>query len=127
VERIDLADLLLIAEAATDTPVEQLQHVIDVALAESALGAPFAGFGDVEVHPETWQKIAALGYRLARYHSLPDGNKRTARVAMREFAMRNGFAWADPGEDEAVAVMEDAAAGSLSEEAFAVWVRRRLA
>jgi prophage maintenance system killer protein len=46
---------------------------------------------------------------------------------MREFAMRNGFMWSDPSEDEAVAVMEDAAAGSLSEKAFAVWVRERLA
>ncbi len=122
-ESIDLADLLLIAEAATGIAAESLSRDVKVELAEAALAAPFAGFGDFELHPENWQKIATLGWRLARYHPLTDGNKRTARLAMREMAARNWLSWTDPSEDEAVAVMEDAAAGTLSEDAFAVWVR----
>jgi prophage maintenance system killer protein len=34
-----------------------------------------------------------LGYRIMRYHAFPDGNKRTARVAMRVLADRYGMTW----------------------------------
>lgn len=50
-------------------------------MAESALSAIQASFGEVEFYPEFQQKVAVLGHRLIANHPLPDGNKRTARCA----------------------------------------------
>ncbi len=47
-------------------------------LADSALHAPAAGFGDTDFYPHFVDKAAVLLVRLARNHPLPDGNKRAA-------------------------------------------------
>ena len=47
-------------------------------LAESALHAPQAGWGDVELYPVFAMKAAVLLVRLTKNHALPDANKRTA-------------------------------------------------
>ena len=47
---LDLVDYLLIAEAATGVAAEVLVRSPRVALAESALHAPAAGFGGVEFY-----------------------------------------------------------------------------
>lgn len=47
-------------------------------LADSALHAPQAGFGDVDLYPDFVDKAAVLLVRLPMNHPLPDGNKRTA-------------------------------------------------
>ncbi|MGH3948960.1 MAG: type II toxin-antitoxin system death-on-curing family toxin [Pseudonocardiaceae bacterium] len=78
------------------------------------------------VYPDFATKAAILGYRLARNHALPDGNKRTALLAMIEFAERNGRRWKDLDEDETVETMVQVAAGTISEEAFIGWVSRQL-
>ncbi len=59
---------------------EQIARLPNVGLAASALAAPRAGFGDVEVYPTILEKAAILLERLARNHPLPDGNKRTAPI-----------------------------------------------
>lgn len=64
-------------------------------LADSALHAPAAGFGDSEFYPEFIDKAAVLTARLAKNHPLRDGNKRAARVALRLFIEINGWRW-DP-------------------------------
>jgi death-on-curing protein len=127
VARIDLADLLLIAEAATGVPAQQLKHEVDYALAEAALAAPYSGIADREFFPTVVEKIAVLGYRLARYHPFTDGNKRTARVAMRELALRYGLPWADRDQDDAVATMVQVASGTMAEDQFISWVADRVA
>lgn len=76
--------------------------------------------------PTSRPKVAILGYRLARNHALPDGNKRTALLAMIEFAERNGRRWRDLDVDETVDMMVQVAAGTMSEEAFIGWVTRQL-
>jgi death-on-curing protein len=48
-EYLDLADYLLIAEAVLDVPAEELARWPGIGLAESALHAPAAGFGGVEL------------------------------------------------------------------------------
>lgn len=90
--------------------------------ADAALNAPFAGYGDVSLYPEPWQKLGVLGYRLARCHALPDGNKRAAFLAMVEFAENNRIAW-DPMGRRTGPTIELAAAGEISEEDFCEWVR----
>jgi death on curing protein len=84
VDRLTNGDLLLIAEAALDTDAERLMRVIDVPSAESALAAPFAGFGELDFYPDPAVKAAILCSRLVRNHPFPDGNKRVAYLAMRE-------------------------------------------
>ncbi len=51
-ERIELGDVLLIAEIHTGIDAKRLARMDRVvALTQSALAAPFAGFGDVELYP----------------------------------------------------------------------------
>jgi len=66
--------------------------------------------------------------RIARNHPLPDGNKRTAFLALVEFVKRNGRRWADSERDpdESVAMTEAVAAGTLSEAKLATWIRSRV-
>lgn len=64
--------------------------VRDEGLLESALSAPFQGFGDAEVYPSLQQKAARLGYGLVKNHPFVDGNKRIGAHAMLVFLALNG-------------------------------------
>lgn len=59
---LDLADFLLIAEAVLEIEAEALYRQVNLPMAESALAAPRAGFGEVEFYPEFAQKVAVLGH-----------------------------------------------------------------
>ena len=48
----------------------------DEGLLDSALNAPFQGFGDTDTFPSLQQKGARLGYGLICNHAFVDGNKR---------------------------------------------------
>lgn len=122
-EYLDLADYLLIAEAVLGVPAEAVAQWPGMGLADSALHAPAAGFGGVELYPEVFDKAAVLCARLARNHPLPDGNKRVAYLALLEFLARNGIEWAPPSVDETVTMIERVAAGTLSERELADWLR----
>ena len=49
---LELADYLLIAERVLGLPAEVIANFNRIGLAESALAAPQAGFGDVEAYPD---------------------------------------------------------------------------
>ena len=68
---------------------------------------------------------AAYGYGLVRDHPFNDGNKRAAFVTMAVFLELNGSRLEAP-ETEVVTVMLDVAAGSITEEQLADWLRSRL-
>jgi death-on-curing protein len=123
VEYLDLADYLLIAEAVLGVPAEEVARWPGIGLAESALRAPAAGFGGVEFYPDVMDKAAVLCARLARNHPLPDGNKRVAYLALLEFLARNGVEWTPPSVEETVATVEGVAAGTISENELADWLR----
>lgn len=123
-EYLDLADYLLIAEAVLDVPAETIARWPGIRLAESALHAPAAGYGDVEFFPDVIDKAAVLCVRLARNHPLPDGNKRVAYLALLEFLARNDVDWTPPSVEETVATIEGVAAGTISEQELAEWLRR---
>jgi death-on-curing protein len=80
-------------------------------LAESALHAPFAEFGEHEFYPEFVDKAAVLLERLARNHPLPDGNKRAAWVTLRVFVEINDWTWQPYPVDEAERAVLAIAAG----------------
>lgn len=127
---LDLADFLLRAEAALGIAAETLYMQANLPLAESALSAPRASFGEVEFYPAFEQKVAILGERLVANHPLPDGNKRTALLCMIEFAALNGYEWTHPQgddpDDETVQTMVALAAGKLEPGDFVEWVSARL-
>jgi death-on-curing protein len=122
-----LEDLLLLAEDLLDQPAETVLRVIDIGLAESALAAPFAAFGDREFYEGVGLRAAILASRLVRNHPLPDGNKRLALVTMIEFVRRNGAEWpSDLDQDEVADIFERLAAREISEPDFAAWVTSKL-
>lgn len=122
-EYLELADYLLIAEAVLGMPAEEIAHWPGIGLAESALHAPAARFGGVELYPDVLDKAAVLCARLARNHPLPDGNKRVAYLAVLEFLARNDVDWVPPSVDETVATIERVAAGTISERELADWLQ----
>ncbi|MEX2556952.1 MAG: Fic family protein [Actinomycetota bacterium] len=67
-----------------------LANVTRLSGADSALNAPAAGFGDVDLYPEFVDKAAVLLVRLNKNHPLPDGNKRAAWVSMRSSSRPTG-------------------------------------
>lgn len=92
------------------------------------MAAPFAGFGDYEAFPALHEKAAVYCSRIATYHPLTDGNKRSAYDVMREFLDRNGVTFTHPSEglDGTAQAIEDLAANTLSEADFATWVLERI-
>lgn len=128
-ERIEIGDFLLIAEIHSGIPAEQLATMPRVlALASSALAAPFAAFGGFEPYPNLCEKAAIYCSRIVRNHPLPDGNKRTAYDVMREFIDRNGATFTHPagGILETAHVIEGLAAGKMNENVFMGWVLARI-
>ncbi len=100
-----------------------------LALAESALGAPHASFAAEAFSPDVATQGAILCARIVANHALPDGNKRVGFIAMLELFNRQGITWTPPkgGQDEIAKVIEDLAAGELSEDEFVGWVKSRTA
>ncbi len=126
---LDLADYLLVAEAVLGVDAEDIARFAGIALADSALHAPAAGFGDVEFHPGVQRKAAVLLHHLVRNHALPDGNKRVGYLCMLEFLARNGLVWqrSDGDPDETVGMVESVAAGDTELESVVAWITRRTA
>ncbi len=60
-------------------------------LLDSALNAPFQGFGDVDILPSLQQKGARLGHGLICNHAFVDGNKRIGAHIMLLFLSLNGI------------------------------------
>jgi death on curing protein len=97
---LDLDDFVETAAELLALPEETVVKMARLELAESALHAPQAGWGEVEFYPEFPMKAAVLLVRLAKNHALPDGNKRTALTCMVRFCLRNGYEFVPPAGDE---------------------------
>jgi death-on-curing protein len=126
-QRLEIADLLLIAEALFARSAEELSRVILIPGAESALAAPFASFGGVDFYDDPAERAAICCSRIIRNHPLPDGNKRLGYECMREMLDRSGLPWPRPSEDvdEIASTIEGLAARTISERNFVRWVKRR--
>jgi len=125
---LTLAEYYWLAGQVTGNDPGSLARVSRVELADSALHAPAAAFGDHEFYPDLFDKAAVLACRLVRNHPLPDGNKRAAWAGLRMFIDLNGGRWHPdpPVVDEAESAMLAAAAGEWDEAAMAAWLRRRV-
>jgi death on curing protein len=72
---LDLADLLVIAEAVLETPAEKIVYASRLTLAESAVHASAASFGGVDFYPDLASKAAVLCIHLVKNHPFPDGKQ----------------------------------------------------
>ena len=125
---LTLAEFLWLAEQVTGLPSSTLAKASRMELADSALHAPQAGFGEAEFYPDLYDKAAVLTCRLAWNHPLPDGNKRAAWACLLLFVDLNDGRWEPdpPNVDEAESAMLAVAAGEVDEAWFATWLRDRV-
>ena len=124
-EYLELADYLAISAEITGLGEETITKVTKLDLADSALHAPAAGFGEVEFYPDFIEKAAVLVTHLAKNHPLPDGNKRAAWVALRLFVEVNGWSWTPtPSVDDAEQAVLAIASGDWDQENMTTWLRR---
>jgi len=93
VEYPDLTDYVAIAAEVTGIDLKTIANATKLDLADSALHAPSASFGDEEFYPDFCDKAAVLLVRLAKNHPLLDGNKRAAWVTLRMFIEMNSWRW----------------------------------
>ena len=98
-----------------------LHGVRDAAVLESALArAKNRWHYDAEV--ELHDLAASYGFGLTRNHPFMDGNKRIALTIAAVFLELNGFSL-DATEAEAVLMYRQLAAGTLTEDELAIWIR----
>ena len=101
-----------------------LDGINDTNLVESALARPLQldAYGDPP--PDVFDLAAAYGYGIAKNHGFSDGNKRTGWILARLFLADNGVRIQYTAQD-AIEVMLGVAAGTVSEQMFAQWMRER--
>ena len=93
----------------------------DECLLDSALASPrnLLAYGE----PDLATLAASYGVGVARNHPFIDGNKRTGFVAAELFLSLNGYELTATDAD-CVITMLNVAAGTLTEDAFAAWLRQ---
>ncbi len=95
--------------------------VRDGGLLDSALNAPFHGFGNTDVYPSIQQKAARLGYGLVKNHAFVDGNKRIGAHAMLVFLALNKVEL-DYTQEELSDIFLKIAAGESGFEDLLHWI-----
>jgi death on curing protein len=125
---ITLAEFFALSELVTGLDAATLVKASRADLADSALHAPQAGFGDDDFYPDLYDKAAVLVCRVAWNHPLPDGNKRAAWACLTLFVDLNGGIWNPdpPVVNDAVDAMLAVAARQIDEDSFAEWLRQRV-
>ena len=100
------------------------QGLRDEGLLDSALARPqnLAAYGN----PDHAALAASYGLGLAKNHAFVDGNKRAALLATGLFLYLNGWRLTTSQADTTLAMLS-LAAGDLSEDDFAAWLRRNSA
>ena len=123
--RPTLDDYVGAAAAVLELKAEQVERLPGLTLAESALAAPFAGFGDQDAYPSLELKAAILLERLVGNHPLPDGNKRTGFALAIRFLERNGRRWGAPATRADVEMVRRVAAHTVEVEEILAWIGQR--
>ncbi len=96
----------------------------DEGLLDSALARPLnvEAYADPAAPPDLATLAASYGVGLAKNHPFVDGNKRAAFLAVGLFLHLNGHRLRATQSD-ATLTMLAVAAGDISEDAFAAWLR----
>jgi death-on-curing protein len=96
--------------------------VRDLGAIASAVSQPKVSVGGQDAYPTLIDKAAALGFSLIRNHGFLDGNKRIAHAAMEVFLIMNDIE-ISASVDEQECFMLSLAAGQVSREGLAEWLR----
>ena len=91
---------------------------------EAAAARPQMTFDGEDLYPDLPAKAGALMHSIVMNHPFVDGNKRVGVMAAELFLAVNGH-MLDVVDDEIVAITMDVAAGTVSAEALAIWLRQR--
>ncbi|MCX6390757.1 MAG: type II toxin-antitoxin system death-on-curing family toxin [Solirubrobacterales bacterium] len=127
VRYLRLDDFVEIAQLVTGLDEATVRRSSRLELADSALNAPQASFGETDFHPEFVEKAAVLIVRLARNHPLPDGNKRAAWVSLRLFIRLNDWEWSPkPSFDESEQAVLAIAASEWDVAEAADWLGKHI-
>ena len=96
----------------------------DEGLLDSALMRPknILAYADADNPPDAAALAASYGVGLAKNHPFVDGNKRAAFLAVGLFLYLNGLRL-QATQTDATLTMLAIAAGDITEEAFAAWLR----
>ena len=96
----------------------------DEGLLDSALMRPqnILAYADADNPPDAAALAASYGVGLAKNHPFVDGNKRAAFLAVGLFLYLNGLRL-QATQTDATLTMLAVAAGDITEEAFAAWLR----
>lgn len=122
---LELGDYCEIAADLLGMSPEQIARLPRIALADSALATPSAGFGDQDAYPTLIEKAAVLVEHLARNHPLPDGNKRAAFLSVWLFMESNGRPFHGENADIDVSMVERIAAGEATPNEIIAWLEQR--
>ena len=95
----------------------------DLALLQSALAMPSAGFGDSYLHEDLFAMAAAYLFHLARNHPFLDGNKRVATVAALYFFELNNLE-VDADANRLETLVRGVAEGKVSKSEVAEFFRK---
>lgn len=119
---LDRGDLINLNDSVTGEVMIRDLHLLDSAVARPRLHL----FGQPQF-PTLADKAAALLHSLAYHHLFVDGNKRTAILAVRLFAARNGFQFLYDATDPAdFTFILEVARGQHDPETIAAWLAGRL-
>ncbi|QYZ67174.1 MAG: death-on-curing protein [Gammaproteobacteria bacterium (ex Lamellibrachia satsuma)] len=94
----------------------------DEALLDSALNRPQQRLA-YSTDSTIFELAASYGYGLAGNHPFIDGNKRVALSVIAIFLELNGYSL-DAQEAETVVIIEQLAAGQLTEDDLSIWLRK---
>jgi death-on-curing protein len=97
--------------------------VRDIALLESALAAPQAGFGGRYLHGDLFEMAAAYLFHLVQNHPFLDGNKRAGAAAALTFLEVNGIKTKVPNQ-ELVEIVLSVAQGRTEKVAITEFFRK---
>jgi death on curing protein len=97
------------------------EGIRDITMLESALGRPINKHAYASEF-DLAGLAAAYAFGIARNHPFVDGNKRAAYIAMEVFLIINGFDL-ELDESDAIVTFLTLAAGELSEDKLATWIR----
>ncbi len=116
-------DAVLEGHAASLAAYGGPSGVRDMGMLDSALARPLnlLSYGE----PDRAELAASYAFGIARNHPFVDGNKRASYVATLLFLEANGMVLMGTGEEK-IAAWLALAAGELTEEALATWIRQRM-
>lgn len=95
----------------------------DMALLQSAVAMPQAGYGGQLLHSDIFEMAAAYLYHIVQNHPFIDGNKRTGAAAAIVFLSMNGIE-IDADEDGLVTLTIDVATGRSGKKEIAEFFRK---